>query len=228
MSKKNVTKKKPATTKGTGLYYKGKKLNKEFTGVVEKVAQIKKENVSTPAKLKRFYEENKDTFGILFDVGLETGLAGSSKVFNQFETAESNNHNFFIKESGETKEISANRAKFELAKLEQHLNTIFGSTGVEFSYKVKLDKSITIEIPDEEELEALQDEPVEFINDYLSNYGVKMYTSDESKKKKYLDNEPKRKSYSDRVTKRFKEFRKEYNAEKRRSAKSKTKRKKRY
>lgn len=227
MPKKKPVKKKASKKKPPELYYKGKRLNNSFKEAVKKVGSLKKVDISTPAKLKHFYEQNKETFSTLFEIGLETPLAGSSKVFNQFDKAEDNEHEFYKEEFGELKPISAKNAKFELAKLEQHLNVIFGSTGVEYSYKKKLDNSVIISIPDEEELEALESEPVEFINDYLSNFGIKIYTSDESKKKKFLSNEPKRKSYSERVNTRFKQYRKEYNKSKRKATKGKTKRKKR-
>lgn len=219
--------KKGKVVKTTELYYKGKRLNKFFKEAVIKTAEIKKENVSTPAKLKSFYQSNKDKFAILFEIGLETSLTGTTSVFKQFDKAATNEHHFFVNESGENKSITSNRAKFELAKLEQQLNVMFGSTGVEYSYKMGLDGSITIELPDEEELELLQEEPIEFVNDYLSQFGIKIYTSDESKRKKFISNEPKRKSYTDRVVSRFKEFRKEFNKERKKSAKGKAKRKKR-
>lgn len=209
------------------LYYKGKRLNKFFKEAVIKTAEIKKQDISTPAKLKEFYKSNKDKFAILFEIGLESMLTSSTTVFKQFDKAKDNEHQFFINEFDDKKSITANRAKFELAKLEQELNVMFGSTGVEYSYKIGLDGTITIDLPNEEELELLQGEPTEFVNDYLSQFGIKIYTSDESKRKKFIANEPRRKSYSDRVVSRFKQFRKEYNKERKKSAKNKAKRKKR-
>jgi hypothetical protein len=218
-----MVKKNPSTD----LFYKGKRINKFFKEAVVKTAQIKKEDISTPAKLKKFYSSNKEKFAILFEIGLETSLASTTTVFKQFDKANDNGHNFYISEFTDKKSISANRAKFELAKLEQQLNVMFGSTGVEYSYKMGLDGSITIDLPEEEELELLQEEPVEFVNDYLSNFGIKIYTSDESKRKKFIANEPRRKSYTDRVVSRFKEYRKIYNKERKKTAKGKAKRKKR-
>lgn len=225
MAKKN--KAKSVKPKSTELYYKGKRLNKFFKGAIEKVAQIKKQDISTPKKLKDFYNSNKETFSVLFEIGIETQLQGSTTVFNQFDTAKDNEHEFFVEKDGKQISVSANEAKFQLAKTEQQLNVLLGSTGVEFSYKKKLDNTVYINLPSEEEIEELIDMPVEFINDYLSDYGIKIYASDESKKKRFNENEPKRKSYSGKVTARFKQFRKEYNREKREAAKSKTKRKKR-
>lgn len=213
-------KKQPAN-----LYYKGKRLNKSFQEAVIHVAKIGKHNVSTPAKLKKFYEGHKDKFAKLFEIGLETQLKGSTTIFNQFDKAEENEHDFFIETPKGVKPITAKNAKFELSKLEQKLNVMFESTGVEYSYKKKLDNSVIIAMPSESDLEDIQDEPVEFINDFLSDYGIKIYTSDPGKRKKYKENEPKRKSYSETVTKRFKKFRKEHNKEKREQAARTTKRK---
>lgn len=216
-----MTKKKPVKKE---LYYKGKRLNKFFKQAVEQVANIRKEDISTPTKLKKFYDSNKPKFEKLFEIGLETQLKGSTTIFNQFDLAEKNGHSFFIEQNEKVIPITAKNAKFELAKLEQFLNVIFGSTGVEYSYKKKLDNSTIISLPSESDLEDIQDEPVEFINDFLSDYGIKIYTSEPTKKKKFKRNEPKRKSYSTKVTERFKKFRREYNKEKK---SSKTKNKKR-
>lgn len=227
----NKAKQQPA------LYYKGKKLNKFFVEAVKEVGRIKKAKINTPLQIKKFYELNKDKFSKLFDIGLETQYKGTSTVFGQFDKAENNNHEFFIEQSGKQKQTTAKNAKFQLAKLEQHLNTVFGSTGVEYSYKKKFDNSTIITIPDEEELEALEDEPTEVINDYLSEYGIKIYTSDGRKKRKYAKNKPRRKQYSERIETRLKQFRKDVRKEKaesnrksnrrKKSSKTKTKRKKR-
>lgn len=216
-----MAKKKPVKKE---LYYKGKRLNKFFKQAVEQVANIRKEDISTPTKLKKFYDSNKPKFEKLFEIGLETQLKGSITIFNQFDLAEKNDHSFFIEQNEKVIPITAKNAKFELAKLEQFLNVTFGSTGVEYSYKKKLDNSIIISLPSESDLEDIQNEPVEFINDFLSDYGIKIYTSDPTKKKKFKQNESKRKSYSTKVTERFKKFRREYNKEKK---SSKTKNKKR-
>jgi chemotaxis receptor (MCP) glutamine deamidase CheD len=224
---KKPLRKKKVVKKSTDLYFKGKRLNKFFKGAVEQTARIKNVDISTPAKLKKFYESNKDAFGNLFDIGLETQLKGSSTVFNQFDVAKAHEHEFMLEQHDKTVPITAERAKFELAKLEQQLNVMFDSTGVEYSYKMKLDGSVIVSVPSEQDLEDIQDEPVEFINDFLSDYGIKIYTSDPSKRKKFIENEPKRKTYSDRVKNRFKQFRKEYNKTRKKTTKSKTKRKKR-
>lgn len=222
MAKKKVTQKKPVQSKD--LYYKGKKLNKFFKEAVEQTARIKKVKVNTPTRLKTFYESNKDKFGKLFEMGLETSLNSSTKVFDQFDKAEANKHEFFIEKSGKVKPTTAKDAKFELAKLEQQLNVLFGSTGVEYSYKKKLDNTTIISLPDEEELEELQGETTEDISDYLSEYGIKIYTSDKAQKK-YKENETRRKSYTERTTNRFKEFRKERNKERKQAAARSRKRK---
>jgi hypothetical protein len=219
--------KKAKKPKNYDLYFKRKRLNNFFKGAVIKTAEIKKVDISTPAKLKKFYNENKESFAPLFEMGLETQLTSTTTIFNQFDVAANNEHEFYLDELGEKHLITEKEAKFRIAQIEQQLNVLLGSTGVEYSYKIGMDGIITISLPTEDEIELLVDEPVEYVNDYLSGFGIKIYTSDESKRKKFIKNEPKRRKYSDRVVQRFKQFRKEYNKEKAKSTKGKTKRKKR-
>lgn len=214
-------------SKSHELYYKGKRLSKGFKETVKETARIKKVDVSTPAKLHEFYTKNKTNFASLFEIGLDTSPASTTKVFKEFEQAQSSKKDFYFDEFGEKIKISAANAKFELAKLEHQLNIMFDATGVEFSYKVKLDNTITISLPTEEELEMLQAEPVELINDYLSAFGIKIYLSDPNQRKKSVTDETRNKrnkKYSDRINQRFKQYRKEYNAErKKKSARKKRK-----
>lgn len=217
----------PRKNPAAKLYYKGKALNKFYKDAVIKTAQAKRVDISTPEKLKTFYDSNKEKFALLFDIGLETQLSGTTKIFNEWSLAEDNKHPFFMEKDGKKEKTSANRVRFELAKLEHELNVLLGSTGVEYSYKIGMNGDIVASFPDENEIEAIAEEPVDFINDYLSNYGIKIYTSDETKRKKFTKNEPRRKQYSERIEQRLKIFRKEYNKEKRKGKKGKTKRKKR-
>lgn len=214
-------------SKSNELYYKGKRLSKGFKETIKETARIKKIDVSTPEKLHKFYNDNKANFSTLFEIGLDTSPANTNKVFKEFEQAQNADKDFYFDEFGEKIKISAANAKFELAKLEHQLNIMFEATGVEFSYRVKLDNTITISTPTEEELEMLQNEPVELINDYLGAFGIKIYISDPSQRKKTVTDETRNKrnkTYSDRVNKRFKQYRKEFNAErKKKSARRKRK-----
>lgn len=223
--KKSNSKRKTTTSKkstSNRLYYKGKPLNKNFKEVVKKTASVKKQDVSTPEKLKEFYDSNKEQFGKLFEIGLETSEAASSKIYNDFNTAIENDKEFFFTdESGKAKSITGLNAKFEIARMEHTLRVMFDAVYVEFSYNLKLDGSITLNFPTDEELEEIQNEPTEFVNDYLAGYGIRIIVSD-PEGKKFKENESKRKRYSDKVEQRFKQFRREYNKER----KSKPKRKK--
>jgi len=213
--------------KSYNLYYKGKIITKGFKDTVKETARIKKIDVSTPEKLKDFYNTNKSKFASLFEIGIDTSPSSTTKVFKEFQQAEDSKKEFYFDEFGEKIPISAKQAKFELAKLEHQLNIMFEATGVEFSYRIKLDNTITIILPTEEELEMLQSEPVELINDYLSAFGIKIYLSDPSQRKKTISDETRNKrnkQYSDRINKRFKQYRKEYNIErKKKSIKRKSK-----
>lgn len=221
----------PPVKKSYKLYFKGKPITDRFKETVIKIASVKKVLVNTPKRLHDFYEKNKPGFTILFNMGLETIPTSTNKVFSDFDKAEQNGNDFFIEKGGVIKPVTEVQAKFELAKLEQELNVRFDSTGMEYSYKIKLDNTITIVIPTNKELNELEGEDIEVVIDYLAEFGINIYVSNKKRNKNYKDNEPYRNKYNARISDRLKKYRKQHREEvkqhQKRSKKNKAKGRKR-
>lgn len=198
---------KSKKSKSSALYSKGKKLTKFKEEFVKRVAASTNKDVSTPAKLKKFYESKKELFENHFESGLTSIPKSSTQVFTAIDKADQYGKKFFIERDGKKKEVSANELKYELSKIELQLNSMFESTGAEFSYKLDFENNITMSLPDIIDEDEYTDESLEVITDHFSeDYGINLYISEPKNKHERERHEQYKEEYTNKIKSRIKQY----------------------
>lgn len=189
-----------------------KLLNSFLESEVEKMAKLKGVDVSTKAKLNKFYKSRQKDFDALFySEGLQSIPRVSTTVFDNIDLAKEAKQKFYIVRNGIKKEVTPEKMKVEIALTEQWLNNTFDATGTEFSFKETYSGEFIINLPVREDESELLEEDSEIITDYfMDEYGINIYLSEPKNKKQYALNEKYRDDYSSKVKLRVKESRKQF------------------
>lgn len=177
--KKPVKKKKKQVKKSYGLYHKGKKLTKYYTNFVKQVAENKKQDVSTPKKLHKFYTDNEDRISKMFDRGLTSFKRGTPATLNDLEKADAKGKLFILDVDGKRTQISKEKLAYEIVMTERWLNDLLDTTGFAISYTILFDGTIVVNLPKRMSSPEWLDESAEDIADtLLILYGIVIYFSD--------------------------------------------------
>jgi len=167
------------------LYSNGKPLTKIKIDYIKMIAEDSGKKINTDKQLKSFFDKHKETFDKKFKYQVQTKPKSSTQVFDDLDTANRYGKKFYIKKGNKLKEVSANDLKFNISLTELNLNSLFESTGTEFSYEIDFNNNIIMRFPDieKEDEEFYQSESMEVVVDHFSeDYGINIYVSEPKNK----------------------------------------------
>jgi len=176
---KKVTR-KPAPKKSYRLYRKGKPLDKFFTGAVKEIAAAAKADVSTPAKLHKFYEDNYNLIDKRFSTGETTFKKGTPEAIDSLEKLDERGQEIYVQiGEGRNKRVTLEDAVYEITMTERYLNRLLDTTGFTISFVRSYDGKVNIKLPPRVENPEWAEETVEDILEYLlTEFNIVVYVSE--------------------------------------------------
>lgn len=183
LKKELEVQKPPKIVKGKQypMYLEGVKLNPKETDFVKRVAEIKGVNVSTPYKLRAFFNKYKEVFKIEFTSGVTSLKKTIPNIIKDIEKADKYKKKFIVRHDGKNpKEVSKEKFIWHLVTTENYINNALGTSFMQLPYTLSFQNEFEVNLPSHKAIKELEesygeDEYDLLTDELLEDYDMVVY-----------------------------------------------------